>query len=51
MPQEEIDLRPAIHIVTDAIGPPGQRIFYIQGWQANRTVTLIVEKSKFNLLP
>lgn len=50
MPQEEIDLRPASHIMTDAIGPPGQRVFYIQGWQANRTVTLIVEKIQIQSL-
>jgi uncharacterized repeat protein (TIGR03847 family) len=44
MPPVEIDLRPVTHIMTDAIGPPGQRVFYIQGWQDDRTVTLIVEK-------
>jgi len=44
MPSTEIDLRPVTHITTDAIGPPGKRVFYIQGWQDDRTVTLIVEK-------
>lgn len=44
MPPEEIDLRPVTHITTDAIGQPGKRVFYIQGWQKERTVTLIVEK-------
>jgi len=44
MAREEIDLRPVTHITTDAIGQPGKRVFYIQGWQAERTVTLIVEK-------
>lgn len=41
---EEIDLQPVTHITTDAIGQPGKRIFYIQAWQATRTITLIVEK-------
>ncbi len=44
MPHEEIDLRPVTHITTDALGQPGKRVFYIQGWQDERTVTLIVEK-------
>jgi uncharacterized repeat protein (TIGR03847 family) len=44
MAREEIDLRPVDHITTDAIGQPGKRVFYIQGWQTQRTVTLIVEK-------
>lgn len=41
---EEIDLKPVTHLTTDALGEPGKRIFYIQGWQESRTVTLIVEK-------
>ena len=35
MPHEEIELRPVTHITTDAIGQPGKRVFYIQGWQEN----------------
>lgn len=44
MPREEIDLRPVSHITIDALGQPGKRVFYIQGWQNERTVTLILEK-------
>ncbi|MEJ2709524.1 MAG: DUF3090 domain-containing protein [Anaerolineales bacterium] len=44
MPSKEIDLQPVTHITTDAIGQPGKRVFYIQGWQGERTVTVIVEK-------
>lgn len=44
MPGSEIDLRPVTHITTDAIGQPGKRIFYIQGWQNEKTISLIVEK-------
>ena len=50
MATQEIDLRPITHIMTDAIGPPGKRVFYIQGWQADRTVTLIVEKIQIQSL-
>ena len=44
MAGEEIDLRPVSRITIDAIGQPGKRIFYLQGWQDDRSVTLIVEK-------
>jgi uncharacterized repeat protein (TIGR03847 family) len=50
MTSEEIDLQPVTHITTDAIGQPGKRVFYIQGWQNTRTVTLIVEKIQIQSL-
>ncbi len=50
MPSEEIDLQPVTHITTDAIGQPGQRVFYLQGWQNERSVTLIVEKIQIQSL-
>ena len=31
MPRSELDLNPVQHITSDAIGQPGQRVFYIQG--------------------
>lgn len=39
-----IELRPVDHITTDAIGPAGQRVFYIQAWKEERIVAAIVEK-------
>jgi len=50
MPKKEIDLRPVTHITTDAIGSPGKRVFYIQGYKGQRTVTLIVEKLQIQTL-
>lgn len=50
MPSTEIDLNPVTHITTDAIGQPGKRVFYVQGWQGERTVTLIVEKIQIQSL-
>ncbi len=50
MPQNEIDIHPVTHITTDAIGQPGKRVFYIQGWQDERTITLIVEKAQVQSL-
>ena len=50
MPPKEIDLRPVTHITTDAIGPLGNRVFYVQGYKAQRTVTLIAEKFQIQTL-
>ncbi len=50
MPRFEIDLDPIDHITTDALGQPGQRIFYLQGWQTEQTVTLILEKFQLQSL-
>lgn len=50
MPGSEIDLQPVTHITADALGPPGKRVFYIQGWQDRKTVTLIVEKIQIQSL-
>lgn len=50
MPATELDLRPVTHITTDAIGQPGKRVFYIQGWQSERTITIIVEKIQIQSL-
>jgi len=46
----DIDLHPVDHISIDALGQPGKRIFYIQGWQGERTVTLIIEKLQLQTL-
>ncbi len=50
MSENEIDLQPVEHITTDAIGQPGKRVFYVQGWQAERTITLIIEKVQLQSL-
>lgn len=50
MPSIEIDLHPVSHITADAIGQPGKRVFYLQGWQGERTVTLIIEKLQIQSL-
>ncbi len=50
MPRFELELDPVSHITTDAIGKPGQRVFYIQGWKDNQIVTLILEKVQIQSL-
>lgn len=50
MARMEIDLQPVTHILADAIGPPGQRVFYLQAWKDDRTVTLIIEKFQIQTL-
>jgi uncharacterized repeat protein (TIGR03847 family) len=50
MPRFEIDVDPADHITADALGPPGQRVFYIHAWQDQRIVTVIIEKTQLQSL-
>ncbi len=46
----DIDLKPVSHITADAIGPAGQRVFYIQGWKEEHVVSLIIEKFQLQTL-
>jgi uncharacterized repeat protein (TIGR03847 family) len=52
MPRFEIDLNPLEHVTVDAIGQPGSRVFYIQGWRADdpQPVTIIIEKIQLQSL-
>jgi uncharacterized repeat protein (TIGR03847 family) len=50
MPPIDLDLHPVDHITADALGQPGKRVFYIQSWQGERTVTLIIEKLQLQTL-
>jgi uncharacterized repeat protein (TIGR03847 family) len=50
MPRFELDIDPVSHITADAIGKPGQRVFYIQAWQDERTYTIVIEKFQLQSL-
>ena len=50
MAPEIYDLNPVMHITADAIGPPGQRVFYLQAGQEDTLVTLVVEKEQVEAL-
>jgi uncharacterized repeat protein (TIGR03847 family) len=50
MPPQEIDFNPVTHITADAIGAPGQRVFYIQAYQREKSLTIIVEKVQIQSL-
>ena len=45
-----IELKPVSHITTDALGPPGERTFYIQAYTVDVSVTLVVEKFQIQSL-
>ncbi len=47
---QDMDFDPVNHITVDAIGKPGQRVFYLQAWQDERLVTLLVEKVQIQTL-
>ena len=44
MPAQELDLDPVDFLTIDAIGKPGQRVFYLQARGAEQTATFILEK-------
>jgi len=50
MSKTEIDVDPCDHITSDAIGQPGQRVFYIQAFQAEKNYTVIIEKTQLQSL-
>jgi uncharacterized repeat protein (TIGR03847 family) len=47
---ENIELNPVSAITADAIGEPGQRVFYVQARQGTTTVTLEAEKEQVRAL-
>jgi uncharacterized repeat protein (TIGR03847 family) len=46
----KIELNPVSHITVDAIGQPGERVFYLQGRNSEHIVTLLVEKFQIQTL-
>ncbi|MDO9546025.1 MAG: DUF3090 family protein [Pelolinea sp.] len=50
MPQDEIVLDPVDHITVDALGKPGQRVFYIQAIKGEENISLIIEKFQLQSL-
>jgi len=50
MAREFYDLNPVLYITADALGPPGQRIFYLQASQKDTMVTLVLEKEQVQAL-
>lgn len=45
---EELD--PVDRLTAGAVGPPGQRVFYVQGRRGTSMVTVLVEKQQLELL-
>ena len=39
-----IELNPVSHITIGTVGPPGQRVFYIQGSRGDDLISLVMEK-------
>ncbi len=45
-----IELNPVSHITVGTVGPPGQRVFYLQGSRGSDVVTMIIEKQQASML-
>jgi uncharacterized repeat protein (TIGR03847 family) len=50
MPEFRYDFDPVDRITTGAIGPPGQRTFYLQARHRRETISLVVEKEQVRAL-
>ena len=50
MSRINMDLNPITHITVDAIGQPGERVFYLQGKNDSQEITLLVEKFQIQTL-
>jgi uncharacterized repeat protein (TIGR03847 family) len=47
---DAMDLGPVDRITTDAVGEPGERVFYLQARRGDELVTIVVEKEQMQLL-
>lgn len=45
-----IELNPVTHLTIGTVGPPGQRVFYLQGSRGADVVSMIVEKQQASML-
>jgi uncharacterized repeat protein (TIGR03847 family) len=45
-----IELNPVSHLTIGTVGPPGQRVFYIQGGKGTDLLSLIIEKQQAAML-
>jgi uncharacterized repeat protein (TIGR03847 family) len=45
-----IELNPVTHITIGTVGPPGQRVFYLQGSRGADIVSTIIEKQQASML-
>lgn len=50
MAPEFYDLNPVVYITADAIGPPGERVFYLQASHGETLVTVRLEKEQVQAL-
>ncbi|MCH7589183.1 MAG: DUF3090 domain-containing protein [Chloroflexi bacterium] len=50
MPPVEYELKPVLRITADAIGQPGERVFYLQGRSEDFLLTLLIEKQQIQSL-
>lgn len=45
-----IELNPVSHLTIGTVGPPGQRVFYLQGSKGSDLISLIIEKQQASML-
>jgi len=45
-----VELNPVSHVTIGTVGPPGQRVFYMQGSKGTDLISLIIEKQQAAML-
>ncbi|MGD2079356.1 MAG: DUF3090 domain-containing protein [Chloroflexota bacterium] len=45
-----IEMNPVTHLTIGTVGPPGQRVFYLQGSRGSDIVSMIIEKQQASML-
>ncbi len=47
---QHIELNPVYHLTVGTVGEPGQRVFFLQGSQGSRVISLTIEKEQAAML-
>jgi uncharacterized repeat protein (TIGR03847 family) len=47
---QQIELNPVTYLTVGTIGPPGQRVFYLQGGRGIDNISLVVEKQQVAIM-
>jgi uncharacterized repeat protein (TIGR03847 family) len=47
---QQIELNPVSYLTVGTIGPPGQRVFYLQGSRGIDIISLVVEKEQVSIM-
>ncbi|MEN6570789.1 MAG: DUF3090 family protein [Anaerolineaceae bacterium] len=50
MSRIDMDVNPVVHVTVDAIGKPGERVFFLQAISESQTISFLIEKLQIQSL-